>query len=91
MKVYLNALGDRPMIYTSLRVALLVGTLLFCINHGSAVVQGKMTRARRVSALLTYLVPCCVSFHGQVSSSRTKYEQQEGLERQYEPQEVLRR
>lgn len=50
---------------TALKVALVVGTVLFAINHGSALVQGKMTRSRWVLGLLTYLVPYAVNIHGQ--------------------------
>ena len=56
---------------TALRVALCVGTLLFTINHGSALIDGDMTGDRWTSALLTYLVPFMVSIHGQ--SSRTTF------------------
>jgi len=37
-------------------VALVVGSLLFAINHGSAVLRGEMTRERWLR-LFTYLVP----------------------------------
>ncbi|MEM9092816.1 MAG: nitrate/nitrite transporter NrtS [Cyanobacteria bacterium P01_F01_bin.53] len=55
---------------TAIRVALFVGTLLFSINHGSALIDGDMSRDRWLSGLLTYLVPFTVSIHGQ-SSRRT--------------------
>jgi hypothetical protein len=48
----------------AVRVALVIGTLLFVINHGAAVRSG-MTQARWLSAGLTYLVPYAVSIHGQ--------------------------
>jgi hypothetical protein len=38
---------------------------LFTINHGTALMQGKMTKGRWTSALLTYCVPYAVSIHGQ--------------------------
>ena len=52
---------------TAIRVALCVGTLLFTINHGSALINDDMTGDRWVSAGLTYLVPFLVSIHGQSS------------------------
>ncbi|MEO0648741.1 MAG: nitrate/nitrite transporter NrtS [Cyanobacteria bacterium J06650_10] len=52
---------------TALRVALFVGTLLFTINHGSAVMNDEMSSERWVSGLLTYMVPFMVSIHGQSS------------------------
>ncbi|MEB3226575.1 MAG: nitrate/nitrite transporter NrtS [Synechococcus sp.] len=68
MKTYLKLLGDRTIHSTALRVALTVGTILFCINHSLAVVNGTMTRTRWISAIVTYFVPYCVSTHGQMTS-----------------------
>lgn len=50
---------------TALRVSMVVGSVLFMINHGSAVMSKEMSRSRWLSAGLTYLVPYCVSIHGQ--------------------------
>lgn len=70
---YCAALKDRRLAASAVRVALIVGTLLFALNHGSALIQGKMTRDRWFSALLTYLVPYSVNIHGQyVSRSRDR-------------------
>lgn len=52
----------------AIRVALIVGSILFGINHGVALVQGTMTRDRWLSALLTYCVPYCVNIYGQYLS-----------------------
>jgi hypothetical protein len=54
---------------TGVKVAIVVGTLLFVINHGNALVSGRMSRDRWVSALLTYLVPYVVNVHGQYTST----------------------
>ncbi|MBD1876014.1 nitrate/nitrite transporter NrtS [Nodosilinea sp. FACHB-131] len=62
---YLRALVTPPMASRAVRVAFVIGTLLFAINHGAAVRAGTMTRARWYSAGLTYLVPYAVSIHGQ--------------------------
>jgi hypothetical protein len=62
---YLVALGNPAMMRMAIRVAIVVGSVLFTINHGAALVQGKMTKGRWVSALLTYCVPYAVSIHGQ--------------------------
>ena len=53
------------MMRMAVRVAIVVGSVLFTINHGLALMQGKMTKARWASALLTYCVPYAVSIHGQ--------------------------
>lgn len=50
---------------TAIRVALVVGSILFFLNHGSAVLQGKMSRGRWITGFVTYLVPYTVSIHGQ--------------------------
>ena len=64
---YCAALLDRKLMPTALKVAAVVGTI-FVVNHGSALVQGKMTRSRLFSGLLTYLVPYAVNIHGQYIS-----------------------
>lgn len=61
-----EAIGDASLVGQALRVALLVGTLLFVINHGPALVSGSMTLNRWVSAGLSYLVPFVVNLHGQI-------------------------
>lgn len=55
-----------------LKVALFVGTAIFMINHGTALVQGKMTPQRWLSGTLTYCVPYFVSIHGQWSNSKSQ-------------------
>ncbi|PSO49812.1 MAG: hypothetical protein BRC33_05500 [Cyanobacteria bacterium SW_9_44_58] len=65
-----QALVNRKFAPSALRVALIIGTLLFVINHGSALVQGKMSRSRWGSAMLTYLVPYAVNIHGQLMSQK---------------------
>ncbi len=51
--------------FMAMKVAMVVGSLLFLINHGQAVMNGKMTRSRWISGLMTYCVPYMVSLHGQ--------------------------
>lgn len=73
LRGYLAALVDPTYMTNALRVAAVVGSILFAINHGAAVSQNKMTRVRWVSGLLTYCVPYMVSVHGQyVSRSRNR-------------------
>lgn len=68
LQEYGAALVDKKLMPTALKVAVIVGTLLFVINHGAALIQGSMMRSRWMSALLTYLVPYCVNIHGQYVS-----------------------
>jgi hypothetical protein len=64
-KTYWHSLRDPKFTPTALRVALVIGSLLFIINHGAALWQRQMTQQRWLSGLLTYIVPYCVSIHGQ--------------------------
>ena len=57
---------------TALKVALVVGTVLFTINHGSALLNQKMDRGRWTSGVLTYMVPFLVSIHGQSMAQRQR-------------------
>lgn len=67
---YLQALGDRRYRRSALKVALVIGSLLFAINHGPALVSGAMTPTRWFSALLTFAVPYAVNVHGRWSQGR---------------------
>ncbi|MFP4132871.1 MAG: nitrate/nitrite transporter NrtS [Halothece sp.] len=67
---FAKALVNPKLAPCALRVALIVGTLVFAINHGSALVRGEMTRTRWISAALTYLVPYTVNIHGQLASKK---------------------
>jgi len=48
----------------TIAVALVVGTILFCINQLDVVVRGQATVAVWLKSALTYLVPFCVSNYG---------------------------
>ncbi|WP_178378142.1 nitrate/nitrite transporter NrtS [Chroogloeocystis siderophila] len=71
LRGYFLSLVNPQFMPIALKVAVVIGSLLFAINHGAAFVQGQMTRDRWISATLTYLVPYFVNIHGQyISSSR---------------------
>ena len=72
VREYGLALINPKLASTALKVAIIVGSILFVINHGNALVKGKMTRDRWVSGLLTYIVPYLVSVHGQFVSNSKK-------------------
>ena len=75
MRKFLQVLFDPKLAPTAIKVSLIVGSMLFAINHGAALVQGKMTRNRWLSGLITYLVPYSVSIHGQhTNRSRSSIE-----------------
>ena len=65
-------LFDKELMPTALKVSVVVGSILFAINHGSALVKGQMNRERWVSAGLTYLLPYTVNIHGQYISRTRK-------------------
>lgn len=64
-KEFLLCITDRELMPTAFKVSLIVGTILFTINHGSVLVKGQMTRERWIAGVLTYIVPFGVSLHGQ--------------------------
>ncbi|WP_346016894.1 nitrate/nitrite transporter NrtS [Chroococcidiopsis sp. CCMEE 29] len=68
LKFWYTIWTDSALRPTALKVALVVGSLLFAINHGGAVLHGEMTRERWLMGLITYLVPYTVSIHGQYST-----------------------
>ncbi len=70
---YFFSLFDPDLIPTAVRVSLVVGSTLFVINHGIALVQGKMSKPRWFAGAITYLVPYCVNIHGQWISSKKHY------------------
>jgi hypothetical protein len=72
LQVYFFCLINKEMMPTAVKVALVVGSLLFIINHGSAFLSGKMNGDRWLAAGLSYLVPYGVNIHGQCVSRRRK-------------------
>jgi hypothetical protein len=54
----------------ALRVALVVGTILNLINHFDLLLGAPLTRTTLLQMCLTYVVPYCVSTHGQVFGRR---------------------
>lgn len=54
------------VVKSSLKVSLIVGTVLALINHGPAIVQMTLGMDRLVQILLTYMVPYGVSTYSAV-------------------------
>ncbi len=67
---YLLSLWDPELIPTGIKTALVVGSLLFGINHGLALLRGEMTQERWISVVLSYVMPYLVSVYGQYSYRR---------------------
>lgn len=56
------------VVKSSIKVSLIVGTVLALINHGPAIVQMSLSSDRVVQILLTYLVPYSVSTYSAVKA-----------------------
>jgi hypothetical protein len=54
----------------ALRVSLVVGTVLNLINHFDLLLGAPLTVTMGVQMGLTYVVPYCVSTHGQIWGRR---------------------
>jgi hypothetical protein len=67
LKRYLESLVDPEFIPTGVKTALVVGSLLFMINHGLALSRQEMTAERWTSVAMTYLMPYFVNVYGQFS------------------------
>ena len=63
---------ERETLLFSVKMALVIGTLLALINHGQAVLSGHFTSDRLVSLLLTYCVPFAVALYSQVQGKRQR-------------------
>lgn len=59
-----------PMIKRSIKVALVVGTILVTINQYDVIFDDTIDTTLLTKLLLTYLVPFCVSMHGQLCARR---------------------
>jgi len=57
----LRVIGHGPHLRRTASVALVVGTILFAINHLDEVLRGQATHEIWVKSSVTYLVPFCVS------------------------------
>ena len=63
---------ERATLLFSIKMALVVGTLLAVINHGQAIVTGHFTADRLLPLLLTYCVPFAVAMYSQVQGKRQR-------------------
>ncbi|MBS1541906.1 MAG: nitrate/nitrite transporter NrtS [Bacteroidetes bacterium] len=70
IKLYLFALINPAFVPSSIKVAILVGTILLFINHGWAIWNQTMTAQRWLSAVLSYIVPYMVNTYAKFSVNR---------------------
>ena len=62
----------RPHLRKTATIALVVGTVLFCINQLDVVLRGDATTVVWIKAAITYLVPFAVSNAGVLVASRAE-------------------
>lgn len=63
---------ERDTLRFSLKMALVIGTLLALINHGYALFTGHFTSGELWSIVLTYCVPFAVAMYSQVQGKRQR-------------------
>lgn len=63
---------ERATLLFSMKMALVVGTLLALINHGQAIFTGHFTSDRLPPLLLTYCVPFAVAMYSQIQGKRQR-------------------
>ena len=68
MKVWLSLALRRDIVLRSIKVGLLVGTILVLINYFDKFSGSQFNRIDILKILLTYTVPYCVSTYASVSS-----------------------
>ena len=68
MKSWLHMATQRAVAQRSLRVALVVGTVLVAINQGDRLISGDITLEVILKSLLTYFVPYLVSTYASVQA-----------------------
>ena len=66
----LGVIAYRPHLRKTVRIALVVGTVLFCINQLDVVLRGNASTATWIKGAITYLVPFVVSNLGVLVASR---------------------
>jgi len=66
----LRVVGYPPHLRKTVAIALVVGTVLFCINQLDVVLRGDATVAVWVKSAVTYVVPFVVSNLGVLVASR---------------------
>ncbi|MGP1374906.1 MAG: nitrate/nitrite transporter NrtS, partial [Almyronema sp.] len=60
-----QGLRNPAFVSQAVRMALIVGSLVFAINHGKALMQNEMNRDRWLAGALSFVTPYLVSIYGQ--------------------------
>ncbi len=69
MKNRLGTAMRRDIVLRSLKVSVVVGSILAAINQGDALLSGQISGEVVWKIALTYLVPYCVSTYASVSAA----------------------
>jgi len=69
-RCFVCAVTHPPLLYRSLKIAAVVGTILVTINLGPSLVSGGLPAASFWKVPLNYLVPFCVSTWGALGNAR---------------------
>lgn len=72
MPSYSTMLVSKKNMIPAIKTAIVVGSILFLINHGKAALFDEMTTERWIMGLVTYLVPYSVHIYGQYSCPKEK-------------------
>ena len=72
LKCFRCGLRHPPILKRSLRVAIMVGTVLTLLNQGDAIIMGQVNDSLIWKVPLTYCVPFVVATYGALASNRTK-------------------
>jgi len=70
VKQWLHLARQPRVVHQSLKVSLVVGTLLVLINHGDAFLLGTIGTLQLLKIALTYLVPYGVTTYAAVETMR---------------------
>jgi len=68
LAMFLTTALTREVVVSSLKVSLVVGTILVLINHDVAIFRFSLTGEKIYQITLTYLVPYCVSTYSSVKA-----------------------
>lgn len=69
MNTYLKYAFIRSTVFRSIKVALVVGTILALINHVEIITDGIVSATTLFQIVLTYLVPYAVATHAAASQA----------------------
>ncbi len=69
---FLSIAKSKDVVVISLKMSLIVGTILAIINHGPAITHGIFSQERYFQILLTYVVPYCVSTISSVKAIQNR-------------------